>query len=478
MVISLIALLVGLFSFQNPTLQISENGRYIETSEGNPFLWIGDTAWDLFHDLDREEATYYLENRAEKNFTVIQAVVLSENDGIRTPNAYGELPFIDFDPTQPNEKYFKHVDFIVNKAEELGLYIGMLPTWGDKVFSNNPGAGPIIFDKETAAIYGQILGNRYKEKPIIWILGGDRNPANKEIEQIWDAMAVGLKKGDEGNHLITYHPRGASSSSTYFHDKEWLDFNMYQSGHSKRFESVYRYAESDRAKNPIKPTIDGEPGYEDIGIEFWKYIDFSKLPKERSPKGSLNENNLIIDGSFFKKGFFTAHDVRVFAYWNFLSGSAGYTYGNNAVWQMFEKGEDFVIPALFDWIESLDRPGADDMRHVNELFTKRPFHKLIPDQTLILGDNPKDSTYILAAQASGQSFSLFYASVGQPIKVDMTKLNDLLESTWFNPRDGSTKRDDVLTFGVSSVTFTPPTSGKDNDWILVLDDPTKNLPEL
>lgn len=472
---SFIALILGFLLFQNPTLQISDNGRYIETSEGNPFLWIGDTAWDLFHDLDRDEATYYLENRADKKFTLIQAVVLSENDGIRTPNAYGDLPFFDFDPTQPNENYFEHVDFIVDKAEQLGLYIGMLPTWGDKVFSNNPGAGPIIFNKENAFIYGEFLGKRYKDKPIIWILGGDRNPANKEVEQTWEAMAMGLRKGDDGHHLITYHPRGASSSSTYLHDKEWLDFNMYQSGHSRRFESVYRYAENDRAKDPIKPTIEGESGYEDIGIEFWKYIDFSKPPKERVPKGSLDENNLIKDGSFFKKGLITAHDVRVFAYWNFLSGAAGYTYGNNAVWQMFEKGGDLVIPALFDWKESLDRPGADDMRHVNTLFSKRPFHLLIPDQTLILGKNPKDSTYVVAAQASDHSFSLFYASVGQPIIVDMTKLNDLTEAIWFNPRDGSTTRDSVSTFGVSSITFLPPTSGIDNDWVLVLDDPSKKF---
>src|SRR5690606_18270174 len=101
------------------------------------------TAWELFHKLNREEATEYLENRKSKGFTVIQAVVLAENNGLRTPNSYGEVPLIVLDPTKPNEKYFEHVDFVVNKAEELGLVIGMLPTWGDKIFSENPGAGPI-----------------------------------------------------------------------------------------------------------------------------------------------------------------------------------------------------------------------------------------------------------------------------------------------------------------------------------------------
>ncbi|MDQ3534164.1 MAG: DUF4038 domain-containing protein, partial [Bacteroidota bacterium] len=121
-------------------ITISSNNRYLQ-AEGTPFFYLGDTAWELFHRLNREEATEYLQNRAEKGFNVIQAVVLAELDGLNTPNAYGHLPLIDNDPTKINNDYFEHVDFIVNKAEELGLYIGMLPTWGDK-FNKKWGVGP------------------------------------------------------------------------------------------------------------------------------------------------------------------------------------------------------------------------------------------------------------------------------------------------------------------------------------------------
>jgi hypothetical protein len=61
---------------------------------------------------------------------VIQAVALAPADGLTVPNAYGQLPFAGADPTRPNEAYFQQVDFVVNKAEELGMFIGMLPTWG------------------------------------------------------------------------------------------------------------------------------------------------------------------------------------------------------------------------------------------------------------------------------------------------------------------------------------------------------------
>jgi hypothetical protein len=44
-----------------------------EDHEGSePFFWLGDTAWELFHRLNREEADRYLEDRARKGFTVIQ----------------------------------------------------------------------------------------------------------------------------------------------------------------------------------------------------------------------------------------------------------------------------------------------------------------------------------------------------------------------------------------------------------------------
>lgn len=81
--------LICIFSLNtfSQQLRVHESQRYLETADGKPFLWIGDTAWELFHKLNREEATEYLENRVAKGFSVIQAVVLAENDGLRIPNS-------------------------------------------------------------------------------------------------------------------------------------------------------------------------------------------------------------------------------------------------------------------------------------------------------------------------------------------------------------------------------------------------------
>jgi|SRR5215207_1524242 len=107
--------------------------RHFLLKNGKPFFWLGDTAWELFHRLNREEADRYLKKRSEQGFTIIQAVVLAELDGLHEPNAYGETPLVNDDPAKPNEKYFEHVDYIINKADDYGINIGLLPTWGDKL---------------------------------------------------------------------------------------------------------------------------------------------------------------------------------------------------------------------------------------------------------------------------------------------------------------------------------------------------------
>ena len=70
------------------SLKVSENGRYLQLEDGQPFFYLADTAWELFHRLDREEAVRYLDNRARLGFTAVQAVAIAELDGVRRPNAY------------------------------------------------------------------------------------------------------------------------------------------------------------------------------------------------------------------------------------------------------------------------------------------------------------------------------------------------------------------------------------------------------
>src|SRR5579884_2459988 len=102
-------------------LRVSENGRYFQREDGRPFFFLADTAWELFHALTLEEAREYFRDRAARGFNVIQAVIVSEFEGLDFPNAYGETPFMGRDPLRPNEHYFKSVDASIAAANELGL---------------------------------------------------------------------------------------------------------------------------------------------------------------------------------------------------------------------------------------------------------------------------------------------------------------------------------------------------------------------
>lgn len=428
-------------------LQVSGNQRFLVHEDGIPFFYLGDTAWELFHRLNREEAETYLENRRGKGFTVIQAVALAELDGLNTPNAYGDRPLIDNDPARPNEAYFEHVDYIVETAEQKGMFIGMLPTWGDK-WDKKWGVGPVVFTPENARIYGEFLGSRYRERPnIIWILGGDRIPENETHLTIIRAMAEGIRSGDGGRHLMTYHPQGGHSSSEWFHGDDWLDFNMLQSGHSERYLPNYAPVSEDYLLTPSKPCMDGEPRYEDHPVDW-------------NPE----------------KGWFHEFDVRQAAYWGLFAGGHGHTYGCHNIWQMYEPGREPVSSARHAWYNTMDLPGAWDMMHVRALLESRPFLARVPDQSIVASVQSPGAGHVRATR--GESYAFVYIPLGDEVTIQLGKISGKqVKAWWYNPRSGESM--DIDTFantGTRSFDAPGPTV-RGNDWLLVLDDASKGYPE-
>lgn len=435
-----------------PQLRVSENGRFLMTAEGKPFFYLADTAWELFHRLDREQAGSYLEKRASQGFNVIQAVALAELDGLRTPNAYGHRPLIDDDPARPavregaDNDYWDHVDWVIARAETLGLYVGLLPTWGDK-WNRKWGVGGEVFTPENAHAYGRWLGQRYRQRAIVWILGGDRPIETDGHRAITRAMARGLAEGDGGRHLMTFHPPGGQSSSAWFHDDPWLAMNMHQTGHRDRGDGWLRI-EADYNRKPVKPVLDGEPLYEDHPINF-------------DP---------------LKFGFSSDWQVRRLAWWHVLAGSCGHTYGCHNVWQMYAPGRQPVSWAHHYWYESLELWGAGDMQHVKNLMLSRPYFTRIPDQSLIASGVGEGDGHLRAARDSNGSYGLVYAPLGVKLSVDLDKLSgQQIRAWWYDPRHGTAEA--IGTFDRRGVReFVPPIHGKGNDWVLVLDDASQDFP--
>ncbi|HEX2395734.1 MAG TPA: glycoside hydrolase family 140 protein [Bacteroidales bacterium] len=424
-------------------LVVSENNRYLQFEDGTPFFYLGDTGWEFFHRLNYKESEKYLENRRQKGFTVIQAVILAELDGLNTPNRNGDRPLINNDPTKPNEAYFAYVDSIIRLAEKKGIFIGLLPTWGDKV-DRAWGEGPVVFNPQNATVYGKYLGTRYKDFPnIIWINGGDRsggknNAADGDNFPVWDALGKAIKSADP-NHLMSYHPWGENSSSQWFHNCDWLDFNMMQTGHGQRSYAIYSKLKEDYNRKPVKPCMDGEPRYEDHPIN-WR-------------PDSL--------------GWFNEMHVRQAAYWNLFTGAHGHTYGCHPVWQMAAPGRAFIGYARHYWYDVLDLPGAWQMLNVRRLMESRPMLNRIPFQEIVT--NPGDEySYIIATK--GEGYIMVYSPLGNDIELNGNLLNAVTYTvSWYDPRSGKTNSPGTVQ-KQPVMKFSPPSRGPGFDWVLILDE--------
>ncbi len=434
-----------------PLLKISPNGRFFVQDNGHPFFWLADTAWGLYPHATPSDVDLYLHDRAAKGFTVIQTVAALW-DARSRPNYDGQLPFIDRDPTKPNEAYFQNMDNVINKAQSLGLYVAILPFWLKGVGGNIPA----LLDPATAEWYCHYLAWRYRDKPVIWIIGGDtggNTSTGPDYTPLVRAMAAGLHAGDGGVHLITYHPTGRQSSSFWFQSEPWLNFDLLQSGHFIQ-NTNYEMVAADYVKTPVKPIVDGEPGYENI--------------TDRLVNSATDPNATRIG----------AQDVRRYGYLSVFAGAAGHTYGNGEVYEFWlpERAPAPRWGSGLPWPQSLLLPGSGQMQYLRKLIESRPMLVRIPDQSLIVGDTFRTTQRLQATRASDGSYAFIYTSAGLPITVNTSLLaGTTLRAYWYDPRTGAATLIGEIP-KTATHTFTPPDSGKGSDWVLVLDNAATHFP--
>lgn len=432
-------------------LKVSSNGRYFTTTANDPFFWLGDTGWLLFSKLNREEAEKYLEDRRQKGFNVIQVMVLHS---LSARNVYGDSALVNKDASKPlvtegnsfsdsvQYDYWDHIDFMIDKAAEKNLYMALVPVWG-----SNVKAGHV--DQQQGEQYAIFLAERYKDRTnIIWLNGGDVK--GSDSLNVWNKIGNTLRAHDP-NHLITFHPRGRTQSSQWFHNESWLDFNMFQSGHRRyeqdtsredlRYgEDNWRYIETDYQQKPVKPTLDGEPSYEAI------------------PQG-LHDTTQVR---------WTDSDVRRYGYWSVFAGACGYTYGHNSVMQMLKPTDTKSAYGAKDfWFDAIQSPGAAQMVHLKNLMLSRSYEDRVPDQSLIIdqGDH-----YHYKVATRGKDYVMFYTYTGEPFTAKMGVIDgDQVKASWYSPRDGSTTPIGNID-NKEQHTFDPPGLPQNgNDWVLILD---------
>ena len=407
--------------------RLTVRGQYLVHENGKPFFWLGNTAWLMPERLNRDEVELFLAREAGEGYNVEQVQVLDSN--YPTFNVYGQQAFDDsFDfakyaDGQRGYTYWHHLDYIVDMAARQGIYIAMDCIWGGQEKRLTP---------EKAARYGRFLAERYKDRPnIVWMIGGDIM-GDRNMES-WDALARAIKAVDK-QHLMTFHPRGRTTSAWWYNDREWLDFNMFQSGH-RRYgqrngdgdytirdnteEDNWRFVamsfgdpgeqiEGREVRGGRKPVIDGEPSYEDI------------------PQG-LHD---------FSAPRWQACDVRRYAYWSVFAGSFGHTYGHNSIMQFMRPGVMPSFGAEKPWWEAMDDPGHRQMKYLKRLMETVPFTGGRNDQTVIAGGNGTRYDRVIATR--GEDYMLVYNYSGRPVTLDLTKISGKRKCAWLmNPADGT-----------------------------------------
>ena len=425
-------------------LRVSPDGHFLMTEKGAPFFWLGDTGWLLLSRLTTGQAEQYFENRQAKGFNVIQVMVLH---GLGDADAYGHPALSDRNLATPAGKgYWQHLDSIIDLAAGKGLYLALIPVWGGVVKAAK--ATP-----EQARSYAGFLADRYRDRPnIIWMNGGDIR--GTDYEAVWNTIGATLREKDP-HHLISFHPRGRASSSFWFEQQPWLDFNSVQSGHRTYAQDTsagdphygednWRYIRADYAKRPVRPVLDAEPSYEQI------------------PHG-LHDTS---------QPRWTAADVRRYAYWSVFAGGCGFTYGDNSVMQFLrptDKGSAYG--ARTPWFRAIDDPGAGQMQFLEKLVLSRGrggYFGRVPDTTMVT-DQGSRYDYVIATR--GKEYAFIYTYTGRTFSVNPAVLGSRrLQASWYEPKDGTTKTIGVFP-GRETLTFDPPGDpAPGNDWVLILDD--------
>ena len=394
-------------------LKVSVGGRHLEDQAGQSFLINGDTPWSLIVGLTKAEAEIYLEDRRSRGFNSIIVNLIEHKFG-GPYNRDGEYPFLSSgDFSQPNEAYFQHADWVVNKATEKGLLIILTPAYiGNNCSDEGWCQEMLATSLANLKGYGNYLGNRYKNYDnIIWMHGGDEAAGDFGALDHVKAIADGIHEIDPGKLYTAHGSHLRSSIESY--NEIGLDIN-----------STYSYC--DWAASEIKSDY------------------------ERSPTIPF----------FFAEGRYEGESgydqcLRSQAYWSVLGGSIGHFLGNRPIW-LFDTG----------WQQALGSPGSNNMTHFGKLFTSRPWSKLVPDYAEVVVSGNRNSInaikYIMAAHAIDGSFIMAYFPEGGTVTVDMSSISGSAANVWwFNPENGTSQY--VGSF---------PTNGKQNfssphfiDWI-------------
>ncbi|MGH9957792.1 MAG: glycoside hydrolase family 140 protein [Pyrinomonadaceae bacterium] len=417
-------------------IKLSSSGSYLLDQDNRPFFINGDTAWSLIVQLSPTDADTYLSDRAQKGYNLILVNLIEHKFATNAPaNLAGQPPFTtpgNFNT--PNEAYFDHVDWVIKKAAEKGLVVLLAPLYlGSYCGSEGWCAEVIASSLASIRRYGRYLGNRYKNFPnIIWLVGGDTDPVADGVASRVREFVAGVQEFDT-THFFTAHNRNEQAAMDVWTSEPWLNINNIYT-----YNDAYPMALRQFNRRGAKPFFLLETYYE-------------------------NEHSS------------TPLSLRRQAYWTVLSGGVvGHVFGNCPIWHFnAPSGSSFCAGAT--WQSQLSSAGATTLAYLGWLFASRAFCELVPDQghSVLTAGFQSGTNYASAARASDGSSVIAYIPTRRTVTIALSQIaGTSARAWWFNPRTAVATL--INTYPTSgTTTFTPPDA---NDWVLVLDNASLNLP--
>lgn len=424
--------------YQNGFLKVSDNRRYLAYNNDVPFLWMGCTAWVGLVNSRFSEWEKYIDDRAKKQFSVIQITPLSkwgQKTNMKNPgdvasdvakNINGEVPFTGyFDRINP--AYWLDLAKKIQYANKKGLVVVVVGIPGWQLFFDD------YSQEKTFARYltGLLAGSF-----VIYSPSSDRSYSAAS-----DLMAMVLDSIDS-RHLITQHPgtpsgRPVNTAAEEYYNKPYLDFSMCQSGHNsgRRDLCVWNAIHWNLSlynREPHKPVVNGEAFYH----------------------GNIKASEQKYRG--------TDTDARSLGWYSWLSGAMGYTYGANGIWNWGLTAGGVFVP----WEEALKLNSSYQMMYMVEFFDKLNWWDLKPCPQGILNQTKEPLKQVVFARNRNGTLAVAYFPANSSAEIDLTQLTLPLNVQWFNPRENyyiPVKSE----FAAQSVFRFIAPSDTDKDWVLL-----------
>lgn len=407
-------------------LRVEAGKRYLIDAADKPFLMNGESAWGLIVQLTREEVDQYLDDRRLKGINTILVMLIAKHVLISNSprNAYGTEPFLtpgDF--ATPNESYFAHADWVINRAAQKGFLVLLAPSYTGYGGDGSEGWYPQMQANGVSKLrtYGQYVGNRYQGfNNVLWVQGGDFNPpeAGKDLIR---AVANGIRDV-ETRSLHTFHGARNMAAMEYWGTTEpWLSVN-----------DVYTN------ENTVVAEADGE--YARSTTPFF-----------------------LIEARYENEGAGEAL-VRTQAFQAVLGGGFGHVMGNRPIWGF-----------MSGWQSALNSPASRTIKYLRMLLEGRDWWMLQADTTasLLTVGLGSGADRAVAGRATDAAFAMAYLPSVRTVTVDLRQLSGpSVGARWCDPASGSCVTATGSPFAAtSSRTFTPPgpNSTGYGDWLLVLD---------